>query len=71
MRFKPRYNEYEVRVLQILVSRERLSEIIGEMYQTGLEHMLWLGSSPRNDGKEWLKGIITDKEDEKNGNTMP
>ena len=67
MRFKPRYNQYEVRFLQVLVSKERLSEIITEMYYTFLDHQLFLGSVPNTDGEEWLKGILTDyKEDEKN-----
>ena len=69
MRFKPKYNEYELRFLQVLVSKERLSEIISGMYQTGLEHMFLLGSAPMTDGEEWLKGIIgiLPDEDEKNG----
>ena len=62
MRIKPRYNQYEIRFLQVLVSREKLGEIIVEMYQTHLEHMFWEGSVPNTDGEEWLKGIIK-KED--------
>ncbi len=67
MRFKPRYNQYELRFLQVLVHRDKLFEIIKDMYYTFLEHQFFLGSAPRSDGEEWLKGIITDyKEDEKN-----
>lgn len=59
MRFKPKYNQYELRFLQVLVSRERLSEIITEMYWTLQEEMLWQGSASSTDGEEWLKGILS------------
>ena len=63
MRFKPRYNEYEVRFLSVLMHRDKFSALISEMYQTSLEHMFWLGSTPRNDGEEWLKGILPNEEE--------
>ena len=59
MRFKPKYNQYEVRFLQVLVTRERLGAIIGEIYQTALEELFWQGSVPNTDGEEWLKGVVS------------
>lgn len=62
-----KYNQYEMRFLQVLVSKERLLEILEDQMFIFKEEMLWRGHlGPgilSNDGKEWLKGIVDGKEE--------
>ena len=54
-----KYNEYELRFLEILVSEKRFLEILSEMVDNTFNYTI-IGNLklPLTDGEEWLKGLI-------------
>lgn len=56
-----KYNQYELRFLQVLVSKQRLMEIYGEQFSIWQDEIFFRGTMVigRPDDKfEWVKGII-------------
>lgn len=62
-----KYNQYELRFLQVLVSKQRLMEIYGEQFSIWQDEIIFRSTmviGHPDDNIEWLKGIIKEDEDE-------
>ena len=54
-----KYNEYELRFLEILVSEKRFLEILSEIVDNTFNYTIIENLKlPLTDGEEWLKGLI-------------